>query len=283
MSKTGMTRTHSEIPALAADRKLTLIVPCFNEAESIGKLVHALDRVQAALASEFQLQFVLVDDGSRDATWALLYDQFAMRGNVRLVRHATNRGIAAAIATGLREAQTEMVASMDADCTYDPVQLVAMLPLLSPGVDMVVASPYHPAGQVVGVPAWRLAISKAASRLYRCVMRNALHTYTSCFRVYRRSEVVDLPLQNPGFVGVVELVWQLDRRGRQIAEYPATLTVRTTGQSKLRLARTIAAHLCLLTRAGFDRVLHLPWVLWASHSNYRAVPAPASASSSLKP
>lgn len=278
-----MTRAHYEHPALAADRTLTLVVPCFNEAESIDKLVCALERVQAALADQFQLQFVLVDDGSRDATWALLYNQFAMRGNVRLVRHPVNLGIAAAIATGLREAQTEIVASMDADCTYDPVQLVAMLPLLAPGVDMVVASPYHPAGRVVGVPPWRLAISKAASRLYRCVMRNALHTYTSCFRVYRRSAVVDLPLRNPGFVGIVELVWQLDRRGRQIAEYPATLTVRTTGHSKLRLARTVAAHLCLLTRAGFDRLLHLPWAWCASRPSYRAVPAPASPSSSLKP
>ena len=103
------------------------------------------------------------------------------------MRHEANRGLAAAIPTGLAETQAEIVASLDADCTYDPLQLVPMLRLLAPDVDLVVASPYHPRGTVEGVAAWRLALSRLASRLYRCVMRNKLHTYTSCVRVYRRS------------------------------------------------------------------------------------------------
>jgi dolichol-phosphate mannosyltransferase len=129
-----------------------------------------------------------------------------------------------------------------------------MLDLLTADVDLVVASPYHPAGAVRSVPAWRLALSRAASRLYRLVMRNKLHTYTSCVRICRRSAVIDLPSTQGGFVGVVELVWQLDRRGSRIVEFPTVLTARQTGHSKMRVARAMAAHLCLLTRAAAVRL-----------------------------
>jgi glycosyltransferase involved in cell wall biosynthesis len=169
---------------------------------------------------------------------------------VRLVRHAVNRGIAAAIETGLASTDADIVASIDADCTYDPAQLAAMLPLLAPGVDLVVASPYHPQGRVRGISGWRLALSKLASRLYRLLLRNKLHTYTSCFRVYRPSAVRELRVANPRFVGVVELVWLVDRRGGRIAECPAVLTTRATGQSKMRVVRTGLAHLRFLARVA---------------------------------
>jgi dolichol-phosphate mannosyltransferase len=233
--------------------RLAIVVPCYNEAESIRRLADGLTRVRAALASSYETEVILIDDGSRDGTGDLLRDRFAGDPSVRVLRHATNMGIAAAIATGIRQSRSEIIASLDADCTYDPLELVGLLERLTDGIDVVVASPYHPAGRVIGVPQWRLALSRLASRLYGLVMRNKLHTYTSCVRIYRRSSVIDLPLEYPGFVGIVELLWQLDRRGGRIAECPAVLTARTTGQSKMRIIRAVAAHLRLLTRAALSR------------------------------
>ena len=106
------------------------------------------------------------------------------------IRHETNRGVAASILTGLRHAGTEIVCSIDCDCSYDPHELANMIPLLRDDVALVTASPYHPKGRVHNVPAWRLVLSKSLSRMYRIVLRQPLHTYTSCFRVYRRSAVI---------------------------------------------------------------------------------------------
>jgi dolichol-phosphate mannosyltransferase len=142
---------------------------------------------------------------------------------------------------------------LDADCTCDPAELAAMTRLLRPDVDLVVASPYHPAGRVRGVPRWRLELSRVASRLYRALLTNKLHTYTSCVRVYRRDAVVDLPLDHAGFVGVVELLWRVDRGGGKIVEHPVELTARTTGCSKMRTAATTLAHLRLLARIALLR------------------------------
>jgi dolichol-phosphate mannosyltransferase len=238
-----------------AEPVLSVVVPCHNEAESLDRLASELSKLGTLLTGKFDVELILVDDGSTDATWARLRELFADVLGARLVRHEQNQGIAAAIRTGIQHASGEIVASLDADCTYEPEQLVALLALLADDVDLVVASPYHPRGKVLGVPLWRLALSKIASRLYRAVMRNKLHTYTSCVRVYRRSAVIDLPPTRTGFVGVVELVWQLDHRGSRIVECPAELSVRTTGVSKMRVARTALAHLRLLSSAAWQRII----------------------------
>src|SRR6266850_7285794 len=179
---------------------LSIVIPCHNEAESLDRLALELSRLQTVLAEKYAVELLLVDDGSTDATWMLLHDLFDGQPGVRLLRHESNRGIAAAIHTGIAQANAEIIASLDADCTYEPQQLVPLLALLADDVDLVVASPYHLQGEVVGVPGWRLALSRMASRLYRSVMRNKLHTYTSCVRVYRRSSVIDLPPTQGGFV-----------------------------------------------------------------------------------
>jgi dolichol-phosphate mannosyltransferase len=234
--------------------RLAVIVPCCNEADSLAKLSAELVRLRAALAERYDVELILVDDGSTDQTWILLQDFFGGQREVQLVRHPSNRGLAAAIRTGLTQTTADVAASLDADCTYDPLQLVPMLDLLAPDVDLVVASPYHPAGEVRGVPAWRLALSRLASRLYGAVMRNRLHTYTSCVRIYRRSSVIGLPPTSGGFVGIVELIWQLDRRGGKIVEYPAILTARQTGRSKMRVARAALTHSRLLATAAWLRL-----------------------------
>jgi dolichol-phosphate mannosyltransferase len=232
-----------------APRELTVVIPCYNEAECLVDLKAAMVELRMALGGECRLELLLVDDGSSDETPELLRQHFGSNGEVTILRHATNQGIASAIATGLQHARAEIVASLDADLTYDPLQLLPMLQLLVDDVDLVVASPYHPQGKVEGVPRWRLGISRVASRLYRLILRNKLHTYTSCVRVYRRSSVLEMPLRNSGFAGVVELVCRLDQRGGTIVEHPAVLTVRKAGHSKMRVARTTLAHLRLLAWA----------------------------------
>src|SRR5262245_61572472 len=165
---------------------VTIVVPCCDEEAVLPYLARNLKRVQASLADRYSLQFVFVDDGSEDGTWKLLHVLFGHWPNSKFVRHEENRGIAAAILTGIREARTDIVCSIDCDCSYDPHNLGAMIPLLVDGVDLVTASPYHPAGHVRNVPAWRLFLSRIASFLYRRKLRQQLFTYTSCFRVYRR-------------------------------------------------------------------------------------------------
>jgi hypothetical protein len=227
---------------------VTIVVPCFNEESVLPYLENTLRRVAADLGQLYDLHYVFVDDGSTDGTRKALEATFGSLPNCRLIPHGRNRGVAAAILTGIRHAPTEVVCSIDCDCTYDPHQLRDLIPMLKEDVALVTASPYHPSGRVLNVPPWRLLLSKGLSALYRRVFRQKLHTYTSCFRVYRRSQVRTLAIREGGFLGVAEMLGALDLQGKRIVEHPAVLEVRLLGHSKMKLVRTIRGHLRLLAR-----------------------------------
>lgn len=233
---------------------VSIVVPCFNEEPTIPTLAERLAGMQRKLNRRYRVVYVFVDDGSTDGTWTALRRAFGHRPDCTILRHERNRGVAAAIATGIRHAQTDIVCSLDADCTYDPEGLCEMIPQLTHGVDLVTASPYHKRGQVLNVPGWRLMSSRLVSLLYRRALRQKLCCYTSCFRVYRRSAVVDIELKHGGFVGIAELVWKLDRRGTQIVEFPAVLNARRLGKSKMNFLATAAGHARLLGRILGERI-----------------------------
>jgi polysaccharide deacetylase family protein (PEP-CTERM system associated) len=239
---------------------VTVVIPCYNEEPSLPYLANTLRSVEENLSRNYEPEFLFVDDASKDGTLDRLNELFGAKENVTIVKHDKNKGVAAGIMTGIKNARTEIVCSMDCDCTYDPHEIARMLPLLTDGVDMVTASPYHEQGGVRNVPEWRLFLSKGASWLYRRTLKSKLSTYTSCFRVYRRSSVVDLDLRENGFLGVAEMLGQVDLRGGTIVEYPAVLEVRLFGFSKMKTARTIFGHLKLLSHLGRMRLFgkHAP-------------------------
>jgi polysaccharide deacetylase family protein (PEP-CTERM system associated) len=238
-------------PALTANPSLktpiTVVVPCYNEEATLGYLSNTLDAFAKNVGDTLAVSYVFVDDGSKDRTWERLDQLFGHRLDCRFVRHDHNRGVAAATLTGIRASATEVVGVIDCDSTYDPVHLRDMVPLLNPGVALVTASPYHPQGRVINqLPAWRLFLSKGLSTLYRFILHNKLHTYTSCFRVYQRRAVAGMTLRNEGFVGITEILTNLDASGEIVVECPATMEVRLLGTSKMKVVKTIMGHLRLI-------------------------------------
>ena len=240
--------------AASTDRTaVTLVIPCFNEEKSLAYLANTLQSVTDKLADDWQPQILFVDDCSTDDTFNALQTTFGDDPHVSIIRHETNRGVSAAILTGIRASETDIVASMDCDCSYDPHELANMLPLLTDDVSLVTASPYHKDGLVRNVPNWRLFLSRGLSAIYQRLLNQPLATWTSCFRIYRREDILDLPLQEDGFLGTAELAAQLIINQRSIVEHPATLEVRLFGLSKMKTARAILSHLKLLLRLTGER------------------------------
>jgi polysaccharide deacetylase family protein (PEP-CTERM system associated) len=236
------------------NQSVSVVIPCYNEESALPYLANTLRSVEAELnETGYDPNFIFVDDCSKDNTFNILHELFGKKENVQIVKHEQNQGVAAGIMTGLREAKTEIVCSMDCDCTYDPHELAKMIPLLTDEIDMVTASPYHKKGGVRNVPEWRLFLSKGASFLYARTLHTKLSTFTSCFRVYRKSSVVNLPIEEKGFLGVAEMLGRLDLSGGKIVEYPTVLEVRLFGFSKMKTARTIFGHLKLLSKLSKQR------------------------------
>ena len=241
-------------PTATALVGVSVVVPMFNERECVTGLMASLQRLEQSLGNRFAFEFILVDDGSSDETVALLEGAIGNRPHYRVVKHLANRGIAAAIQTGLRAATHDIVASLDCDGSYDSMLLAEMVPRLAPGVDLVTASPYLRGGAVENVPQWRLTLSRLASRMYGVVCRRKLTCYTSCYRVYRRDAVAPLELENEGFTGVAELLWKVLEGGGEVVEHSALLKSRTAGQSKMRVVRAAFGHLRLMSTIARSRL-----------------------------
>lgn len=240
-------------PTASGRRPVTVVVPCYNEEETLAHLRNRLAEFAGEHEASFDLAYIFVDDGSTDRTLEILYALFGARPDCRVLSHATNIGIAAASMTGVSHATTETVCVIDCDCTYDPGELARMVPMLTDGVAMVTASPYHREGAVLNVPNWRLFLSRTLSLLYRQVLRHKLATYTACFRVYRRSSVATLKIDNNGFLGIAEILARLDMNGAAIRECPAVLGTRLFGTSKMKILSTIKSHLGFLLILGLHR------------------------------
>jgi len=225
---------------------VTVVIPCYNEVDTLPYLERALEELSRAAMGHYKFTYLFVDDCSSDTTREELQKRFGEREDCTLVFHEVNRGVAGAVMTGLNSATTKVVCSIDADCSYDPLALLDMIPSLEEGVDMVTASPYHKDGAVLGVPGWRLFLSKSLSTIYHARLHHKFSTYTSCFRVYRRDRVVGVNLRYGDFRGIVELLARIDMAGGKLREFPATLQSRIFGVSKMKTVKTILGHLGLL-------------------------------------
>ncbi len=234
----------------------TLVVPCYNEEPGLHRLEERISSLVKRYGSIYEFSLVIIDDGSTDNTWALLQSLFGGQAFCRLIRFDSNRGISAALAHGSSVAATDIICTMDSDCTYDPELFIEMIPLLQDDVCMVTASPYHRDGGTRHVSPVRLLLSRGLSILYQLVLYQNLATYTSCFRVYHRSALLAVEVNHRGFVGIAEIAARLDHAGFRIVEYPAILESRRSGVSKMRTFETILGHLGLLAELAWARLVN---------------------------
>jgi dolichol-phosphate mannosyltransferase len=240
--------------AAPACKRVSLIVPCFDESETVEHLAAKLAAARKKL-SHLDIELVLVDDGSTDDTLEKLKECFVDFDNVIICSDGMNRGVSGAIMQGIRAASNDIVCSMDSDCTYSPDQIRVLLDHLSDDISMVIGSPYHPQGRVTGVPAWRIGISKSAAGIYRFFLKSKLRCYTSCFRAYRKKDIEDVELAFDGFTGTAEMVWRLEQKNLKTIECPAELSTRDFGQSKSRLIPVSLNHFSLIRKIAMTRIL----------------------------
>ncbi len=204
---------------------IRFVIPAYNEAENIPRLLADLAPVARALGA----RVIVVDDGSTDGTGDVIREH-AQDMHLAVVTHTVNRGLGTAINTGIRSALKESsdddaIVTLEADTTSDLSDLPRMLELFDQGTDVVLASVYAPGGEIIGVAGWRLAASKAVSNTFRYIggLRE-MHTLSSLYRVYRAGtlrKAADtygyLLVREPGFAANVELLLKLYNAGATVS------------------------------------------------------------------
>jgi dolichol-phosphate mannosyltransferase len=265
---------------------IRFVIPAYNEAENIPRLLHDLAPRARALGA----RVIVVDDGSTDGT-AQVIREHAEDMHLAIVRHPVNSGLGAAINSGIRAALSEAsdadaIVTIEADTTSDLDTLPQMIEHFERGADMVLASVYAPGGQLLGVSKPRIALSKSVSNTFRYLGGlQELHTLSSLYRVYRAGTLrraADtygyLLVREPGFAANVELLLKLYAAGAKIAEVPTTNDWSSRkGQSKMKLKPTALAYFRVMIAHLAGRIQPPPVSPLATGASVRALPAPSDA------
>ncbi|WP_129626362.1 glycosyltransferase family 2 protein [Candidatus Oscillochloris fontis] len=217
---------------------LSIVVPIYNEEESIPYLYTRLSEVLTAYNQPYEI--IAVDDGSRDQSFALLRDLASSDPRLRVVRFRRNFGQTAAFAAGFDRAQGEYIVTIDADLQNDPRDIPQLMARAEEGFDVV--SGWRARRQDAFIN--RKLPSMIANRLISWVTGVYLHDYGCSLKVYRSEVVKNINLYGElhRFIPAVAS-WQ----GVAVTEMPVHHEARRYGTSKYGISRTIRVLLDLIT------------------------------------
>ena len=217
---------------------LSIVIPVYDEAESLGPLFAELGPALTAL--DRPAEVVAVDDGSTDGSFERLVALAHDDPRIRIVRLARNYGQTAALAAGIEHARAPVIVSLDADLQNDPADIPRLLAVLDGGVDVVNGwrSPRRDPWLTRRLP------SQIANRLISLVTGTRLHDYGCTLRAMRAPVAKELRLYGELHRFIPALAADL---GARVAEVKVNHRPRTLGRSKYGLSRTLRVMLDLLT------------------------------------
>lgn len=210
--------------------RLTVLVPCFNEAAILRETVAGLTAYLDAggwrrwPGGESDWEILLVDDGSTDDSRTILAELARRDGRVRYLSYRINAGQGQALRQGFAAAQGDWIFCVDADLDYGPAHIERFLAVAEEsGAEIVIGSPYMRCGTISGVPFLRLCMSRLMNWYFRGVLRLGLSTYTSILRLYRRETIRNLLLTSRDKELLPEIVIKASLLGIPLVEAPAHL------------------------------------------------------------
>lgn len=228
------------------------MIPCCNEQGSVARFESELFPALDALGLPYEV--LAVDDGSTDGTRAALEALAARKPSLKVLVHRHNRGLGAALRSAFAEARGEWIVCLDADLTFSPSDIAALLAKQKQhDFDLVGGSPYLTAEGAAGVPWARRLPSLMMNAFYRGLFLHRFTAYTPMFRLYRASALKELSLRSDGFEISAEIAALFARRRKKLAEVPVALSTRRQGVSKLNRLRELKRHARLILRLMTQR------------------------------
>lgn len=217
---------------------LSIVIPIYNERESVDRLYKELDKSLLKLGIDYEVIFI--DDGSVDGTYNKLLEIHKKNSSYKIIRFRRNFGQTAAISAGFNYSKGDAIITLDADLQNDPQDIPVMLNKLNEGYDIV--------------SGWRKnRKDKAITRRFPSVIANKiiskltgvyLHDYGCTLKAYKREVVKNIELYGEMHRYIPAVAsWM----GVKVSEIPVTHHSRKFGKSKYGISRTIRVILDIIT------------------------------------
>jgi len=207
--------------------KLSIVMPVFNERTTLPAVLEKVASVS------FDKEIVIVDDGSTDGTREYL-QKVAQDpgGGIRVFFHDRNRGKGAALRTGFREVQGDLVIIQDADLEYDPKDYPNLLnPILDGRADVVYGSRF------LGGPHrvlffWHYVGNKVLTLISNMLTNLNLSDMETCYKVFRAEVIKNLAFSSDGFDIEAEITVKVAKAGYRVYETPISYSGRDYSEGK---------------------------------------------------
>jgi len=218
--------------------EISVVVPIFNEEESVDLLVSRLHAALMATGRSYEI--VLVDDGSKDNSWGKMKKLSTQYPGLHLIQFRRNFGQTAAMSAGFKESHGEIIITMDADLQNDPTDIPLLLAEIDKGFDVVSGWRRDRKDTYIN----RRLPSIIANSLISYITGVHLHDYGCTLKAYRREIVQNIQLYGELHRFIPALASWV---GGQISEVVVTHHARQFGTSKYGIGRTFRVLLDLVT------------------------------------
>ena len=249
---------------------VVVVLPMYNEAASIASVLETSFRDLTGAGFD-RVELLVVDDGSSDGCGQIAL-RLATRLPVVVLTHPRNRGLGAALATGLGHAVRsaspgDIILTGETDQTQPSLKLAELAAAVADGADVAVATPHACAGGFRGVPLHRRLLSQAANHVYRLLFPiPGLHDYTNLMRGFRARVLQEAfalygeeaLVDRRGFESVPDILLKLRRLGPRVREIGVEIDFTNLGRasSMSTLATTVRSLLnCVRHMTGGARPL----------------------------
>ncbi len=227
---------------------ISVVIPVYNEAESLVALHEQLGQSLAGVGGEYEIIFV--DDGSRDGSFEVLEGLHQADGRVKVIQFRRNFGKSAALAAGFAEAQGEIIFTLDADLQDDPVEIPRFLEKLEQGYDLVTGWKFPRLD-----PLSKTLPSKLANFTIRTTSGIQIHDFNCGFKAMRREVAEEITLYGEMHRYIPVLAHQ---RGFRVGEIKVKHHPRRFGQSKYGIERLLRGLFDFMTVSFLTRFTRRP-------------------------
>jgi len=205
--------------------RLSVIMPCYNEAESLPDI---LNKVRAVTIDK---EIIVIDDCSSDDTPNVLANEQRNDPNLRVIRHERNRGKGAAVRTGIAAAIGDVIIVQDADLEYDPNDFYVVLkPIFDGRVGVVYGSRFM--GSHTGMYFWNALGNKFLTFLTNFLFNCWISDMETCYKAFRADIIKNIPLESNDFRIEPEITAKILLRKERIFEVPVSYIGRTYEEGK---------------------------------------------------